>query len=206
MMEKWKELCGKIGKDRFLILIIGGLLLLVITYPLPSGSDGKNGQNGTGKNAVSQKSETAVSESGQEIKGSSDYTAKTEARLAEILSNISGAGKVKVFISFGDYGTNVVEKDVSYTRNNEDRSGTDIQNTSTVNTENTETTIYTSDENGNEVPFVRKIMTPKVEGVLIVAEGGENQKVRGEMKEAIMALFGIEEHKIKVVKMKGEER
>ena len=36
MMEKWKQLCGKIGKDRFLILIIGGLLLLVITYPLPS--------------------------------------------------------------------------------------------------------------------------------------------------------------------------
>ena len=31
MMEKWKQLCGKIGKDRFLILIIGGLLLLVIT-------------------------------------------------------------------------------------------------------------------------------------------------------------------------------
>lgn len=206
MMEKWKELCGKIGKDRFLILIIGGLLLLVITYPLPSGSDGKNGQNGTGKTAVSQKSETAVPESGQEIKGSSDYAAKTEARLAEILSNVSGAGKVKVFISFGDYGTNVVEKDVSYTRNNEDRSGTDIQNTSTVNTENTETTVYTADENGNEVPFVRKIMTPKVEGVLVVAEGGENQKVRGEMKEAIMALFGIEEHKIKVVKMKGEER
>lgn len=206
MMEKWKELCGKIGKDRFLILIIGGLLLLVITYPLPSGSDGKSGQNGTGKNAVSQKSETAAPESGQEIKGSGDYAAKTEARLAEILSNVSGAGKVKVFISFGDYGTNVVEKDVSYTRNNEDRSGTDIQNTSTVNTENTETTVYTSDENGNEVPFVRKIMTPKVEGVLVVAEGGENQKVRGEMKEAIMALFGIEEHKIKVVKMKGEER
>ncbi|MBD5542282.1 MAG: stage III sporulation protein AG [Lachnospiraceae bacterium] len=206
MMEKWKELCGKIGKDRFLILIIGGLLLLVITYPLPSGSDGKSRQNGTGKNTVSQKSETAVSESGQEIKGLNDYGAKTEARLAEILSNVSGAGKVKVFISFGDYGTNVVEKDVSYTRSNEDRSGTDIQNTSTVNTENTETTIYTSDENGNDVPFVRKIMTPKVEGVFVVAEGGENQKVRDEMKEAIMALFGIEEHKIKVVKMKGEER
>lgn len=205
-MEKWKELCGKIGKDRFLILIIGGLLLLVITYPLPSGADGKNGQNGTGKNAVSQKNETAVLESGQEIKGQNDYTAKTEARLAEILSNVSGAGKVKVFISFGDYGTNIVEKDVSYTRNNEDRSGTDIQNTTSVNTENTETTVYTADEDGNEVPFVRKIMTPKVEGVFIVAEGGENQKVREEMKEAIMALFGIEEHKIKVVKMKGEER
>lgn len=205
-MEKWKELCGKIGKDRFLILIIGGLLLLVITYPLPSGNDGMSGQKGTEKSTASQKNETTVLESGQEIKGESDYATRMEARLAKILSNVSGAGKVEVFISFGDYGTNVVEKDVSYTRNNEDRNSADAQNTSAVNTENTETTVYTADENGNEVPFVRKMMTPKVEGVFIVAEGGNNQTVRGEMKEAIMALFGIEEHKIKVVKMKGEER
>lgn len=205
-MEKWKELCGKIGKDRFLILIIGGLLLLVITYPLPSGNEGKTGQKGSEKGITARENETAVLESGQEIKGENDYTTKMEARLARILSDVSGAGKVEVFISFGDYGTNVVEKDVSYTRNNEDRNGADAQNTSAVNTENTEATVYTADENGNEVPFVRKMMTPKVEGVFIVAEGGNNQMVRGEMKEAIMALFGIEEHKIKVVKMKGEER
>lgn len=205
-MEKWKELCGKIGKDRFLILIIGGLLILVITYPLPSGNGGKGGQNGSGNSTETGKNETVVLESGHEARGESDYATRMEARLGEILSEVSGAGKVKVFISFGDYGTNVVEKDVSYTRNNEDRNGGDAQNTSAVNTENTETTVYTSDENGNEVPFVRKIMTPKVEGVFVVAEGGNNQAVRGEMKEAIMALFGIEEHKIKVVKMKGEER
>lgn len=205
-MEKWKELCGKIGKDRFLILIIGGLLLLVITYPLPSGADGGRGQKGTEKTTVSQGTGNIVTESGKEKKGQDGDMTDMEARLSEILSSVSGAGQVKVFISFGDYGTNVVEKDVSYTRNNEDRSGTDTQNTSTVNTENAETTVYTADENGNEVPFIRKIMTPKVEGVFIVAEGGENQKVREEMKEAIMALFGIEEHKIKVVKMKGEER
>ena len=53
---------------------------------------------------------------------------------------------------------------------------------------------------------MNKITAPKVSGVLVVAQGGGNETIQQEMKEAIMALFGIEEHKIKVVKMKGEER
>ncbi len=206
-MEKWKQLCGKIGKDRFLILIIGGLLLLVITYPLPSDTakgdadQEKNVQNiSSGRSGASSEEErmTAVREN--------DYIDKMEYRLSQILSNIYGAGKVKVFISLSDYGISVVEKDVSYTRNNEEKEGGDLQDTVTLLTENSEETVYTADENGNEVPFINKITVPKVEGVLVVAEGGGNQSVAQEMKEAIMALFGIEEHKIKVVKMKGEER
>lgn len=208
MMEKWKQLCGKIGKDRFLILIIGGLLLLVITYPLPSSSKKEGGGTGKGGNTGVTKTADASSGSNNASRTDTktDYTKETEARLAGVLSNINGAGKVQVFLSFSDFGMSVVEKDVSYTRNNEDRRGEDTQNTSVLNTENSEETIYTTDESGNKVPFVNKITTPRVSGVLVVAQGGGNENIQKEMKEAIMALFGIEEHKIKVVKMKGEER
>lgn len=207
MMEKWKQLCGKIGKDRFLILIIGGLLLLVITYPLPSQTKKDAGQvQSAGRSGEAGTAGALTENSTLETGTGTDYTEKTEARLAGILSNISGAGKVQVFLSFSDFGMSVVEKDVSYTRNNEERKGGDTQDTSVLNTENSEETIFTTDESGNEVPFVNKITAPKVSGVLVVAQGGGNEKVQQEMKEAIMALFGIEEHKIKVVKMKGEER
>lgn len=208
MMEKWKQLCGKIGKDRFLILIIGGLLLLVITYPLPSSSKKESGGTGKGGNTGVTKTVDASSGSNNALRTDTetDYTKETEARLAGVLSNINGAGKVQVFLSFSDFGMSVVEKDVSYTRNNEDRRGESTQNTSVLNTENSEETIYTTNESGNKVPFVNKITTPRVSGVLVVAQGGGNENIQKEMKEAIMALFGIEEHKIKVVKMKGEER
>lgn len=207
MMEKWKQLCGKIGKDRFLILIIGGLLLLVITYPLPSQTKKDAGQTLSAGGGREAGAAGALTENSTLKTGTgADYTEKTEARLAGILSNINGAGKVQVFLSFSDFGMSVVEKDVSYTRNNEERKGGDAQDTSVLNTENSEETIFTTDESGNEVPFVNKITAPKVSGVLVVAQGGGNEKVQQEMKEAIMALFGIEEHKIKVVKMKGEER
>lgn len=205
-MEKWKQLCGKIGKDRFLILIIGGLLLLVITYPLPSGTKGEADQDKTIQNISSRTSGSTSDSQKAAVAGEDNYIDKMESRLSRVLSSIYGAGKVKVFISLSDYGTSVVEKDVSYTRNNEEKEGGDLQNTVTLITENSEETVYTADEKGNDVPFINKITAPKVEGVLVVAEGGGNQSVVQEMKEAIMALFEIEEHKIKVVKMKGEER
>lgn len=203
-MEKWKGICEKIGKDRFIILIIGGLLLLVITYPLPSDSD-KSGQKTTG---ASQGSGTAVSTSLQSTVSDSpsDYETRLEKRLEKVLSTIDGAGNVKVFITLSDYGRYVVEKDITYVRDNEERNGTDQQNVSILTMENGETTVYTADENGEQVPFVRQQILPNVQGVLVVAQGGMNETVAKEMKEAIMALFGIDEHKIKVVKMKGEER
>ena len=203
-MEKWKGICEKIGKDRFIILIIGGLLLLVITYPLPSDSD-KSGQKTTG---ATKGSGSTVSASVQNTVSSSasDYETRLENRLEKVLSSIDGAGNVKVFITFSDNGRYVVEKDITYVRDNEERNGGGEQNVSILTTENGETTIYTADENGEQVPFVRQQILPSVQGVLVVTQGGRNETVAKEMKEAIMALFGIDEHKIKVVKMKGEER
>ncbi len=42
---------------------------------------------------------------------------------------------------------------------------------------------------------------PEVEGVLVVSQGGDNSSVNLAITEAIQALFGIDVHKIKIVKM-----
>ena len=41
----------------------------------------------------------------------------------------------------------------------------------------------------------------QVKGVLIVAEGISDAKVQTEIYEAVMALFGIDMHKIKIIEM-----
>lgn len=43
--------------------------------------------------------------------------------------------------------------------------------------------------------------TPKVTGVLIAAEGADNSVVVRNIQQAVMALFQIEAHKIRVMKM-----
>ena len=44
-------------------------------------------------------------------------------------------------------------------------------------------------------------LEPEIQGVVVVAEGGDNPVVVQNITEAVMALFGVEVHKIKVMKM-----
>lgn len=43
---------------------------------------------------------------------------------------------------------------------------------------------------------------PEVEGVLIIVKGGDDAKIKSEITDAAKVLFGLEAHKIKVMKMK----
>ena len=64
-----------------------------------------------------------------------------------------------------------------------------------------EETVYEKDENGNQVPYVVKELEPEIAGVLIVAEGGGDPVTVNNITEAVMSLFDIDAHKIKVMKM-----
>ena len=50
-----------------------------------------------------------------------------------------------------------------------------------------------------------KEKSPIVEGVTVVAQGGGNAEVQKNISDVIQALFGVEAHKIIVVKMKQVE-
>ena len=43
---------------------------------------------------------------------------------------------------------------------------------------------------------------PEVRGVLVIAQGADDLSIVEEIKEAAMALFHLDAHKIKVMKMK----
>ena len=64
-----------------------------------------------------------------------------------------------------------------------------------------ENTVYEKNGSGQEKPYVSETMEPEVSGVLVVAEGGDDPVTVREITEAVQALFGIEAHKIKVMKM-----
>ena len=102
-----------------------------------------------------------------------------------------------------DVGSTVVEKDFSYRRNN-DSKDEGKSTTSSAEYEDKQDTVYTVDENGNEVPYVTKQILPSIEGILIVTQGGDNVKVKKQMKEAVLSLFELDEHKIAIVKMKSK--
>ncbi len=182
--KKWK-------KDQWLIVFFAGVLLLVIA--IPTGSN-KN------HNVESSKTISKVTQKDEQIQDIS-YEEQLERRLEEILKNVNGVGLVQVMITLKDNGEAVVEKDkeASYQTVDNTEDGTQ-----TIQQQTSETTVYENqtDQGG---PFIARETTPEIEGVLVVAQGGDNAVVVQNISEAIQALFNIEVHKIKIVKMNMQE-
>ena len=176
-------------KNTWLILGIFGVLLLVIA--LPADTAEKPELN------LSQAKNADVEASGGTTAEYDDDTAtELERRLEETLSLIDGAGKVRVMITLKDTGEKVVEKDVS----RRDDTGTD----GAQNTDLSQSSVY--EKNGSaEIPYISNELTPQVEGVLVVAQGGGNSMVKQNILQSVMALFPLEAHKITIVKMSMQE-
>ena len=94
---------------------------------------------------------------------------------------------------------NYLEKDVSPKFDTFNSIAKD-NNVNTTDLSDEETTVYQNSQEGDN-PYVKKVLAPKVKGVVVCAQGGGNAAIMKNITEAIQALFGIDVHKIKVIKM-----
>lgn len=169
----------KIKKDKWLIILLVGLLLVVIAMPV---SDIKSDQ--TQDEQQMQKAENASEDT---------YADALETRLENALAKVEGVGNVKVMITLASSSEKVVEKDQEMTSEvQEGENGG-------KNTSSSETAVY-ANGNGEETPYVKLELSPRIEGVLVIADGGDNAIVIENITEAVQALFGVDTHKIKVMK------
>ena len=187
-MQKIKE--KKLKRSDWLILVLAGILILIIALPTD-----------TKEKKQAEKSKENISKENNTMEASKD---EIERKLEDILEKIDGAGDVKVMITYQDSGTQVVEKDKNTSENSLEESDSTGGVRSTQEQQLQESTVYEEADAGN-TPFVSKELLPKVEGILIVASGGDNQKVKQNISEAVLALFQVEAHRIKIVKMSGLE-
>ena len=187
-MQKIKE--KKLQRSDWLILVLAGILILIIALPTD-----------TKEKKQAEEAKENISKENNTMEASKD---EIERKLEDILEKIDGAGDVKVMITYQDSGTQVVEKDKNTSENSLEESDSTGGVRSTKEQQLQESTVYEEADAGN-TPFVSKELLPKVEGILIVASGGDNQKVKQNISEAVLALFQVEAHRIKIVKMSGLE-
>lgn len=187
-MQKIKE--KKLKRSDWLILVLAGILILIIALPTD-----------TKEKKQAEEAKENISKENNTMEASKD---EIERKLEDILEKIDGAGDVKVMITYQDSGTQVVEKDKNTSENSLEESDSTGGVRSTKEQQLQESTVYGEADAGN-TPFVSKELLPKVEGILIVASGGDNQKVKQNISEAVLALFQVEAHRIKIVKMSGLE-
>lgn len=221
MGEFWEKITGSIGasgleppkwfrRDNLLILVLLGVLLFIVALPVkkedPAAKD-------TGMEITEQYNAGILTSSGQQnvaqqetvdvgtwavtADSTEEYAAYLEGKLKKMLESVRGVGEVEVMITLESSEERIVEKDMTA-----ERSQTEEQDsaggTRTVSSSNTGyQTVYQEGSQGS--PFVVKTITPKVEGVLVVAEGAGKGNMTGEITQVVQALFGVEAHKVKVL-------
>ena len=201
--KKWKEWIAGIRsgdklpkKNQLLILLLSGILLLVIVFPVPDSGAGDSAAGSTG----SLSADSTAADAAADTSGTGEYEAYLEEKTAQTLRQVSGVGEVTVMITLKSGGQKIIEKDQSntvQTTEEEDSSG----GTRAVEDQSSDkTSIYTQRADGSSAPYVSKELSPEIEGVVVIADGGDDAVVIQNITEAVQALFGVEAHKIKIMK------
>ena len=221
MGEFWEKITGSIGaggleppkwfrRDNLLILVLLGVLLFIVALPVkkedPAATDTETEiteqynagiLTSSGQQNVAQQDTVDVGTQAVTAGSTEEYAVYLEGKLKKMLESVRGVGKVEVMITLESSEERIVEKDMTA-----ERSQTEEQDsaggTRTVSSSNTGyQTVYQEGSQGS--PFVVKTLTPKVEGVLVVAEGAGKGNMTGEITQIAQALFGVEAHKVKVL-------
>ena len=203
-LAKWKK---KLTKENMAVVALLGLLLMVIAIPADrfSGDVQENAGKDTREGTLTAQEGMETGEAadgGDAASGGEGYAKRMEEELQELLSAMEGVGEVKVMITIRDSGEQVVEKDVpsesGWVSETDSAGGT----RESESARQEESTVYITDSEGNRTPYISQTTQPEIEGVTVVAQGGGDALIQKNITEVIQALFDIEAHKIKVVKMK----
>ncbi len=178
----------QLSKDKLLLILLGGVLLVIISLPVKEKNEADNTVD--------------ARDTGEAIEYSdiSDYTTELEERLAAILSQVDGAGKVVVLITFKDSGEAIVKSDLTENTKTDGITG-DGERLGEKKRE--EKVVFSKKSDGSLTPYVTKTIYPEISGVLVLAQGASDTGVTVRLTEAVSAVLGIEINKIKVMKMEG---
>ena len=180
-MKKITEIFSKdeIKKLKPLMFLAGVCVLALIVITLmPSGKS----------------EEKSVSANKTEEQTTENEKKDLESKLTEILSKIDGAGDVDVLITFKSseeivpaYNSNTTTE----TTKEQDSSGG--ERTTTSSTENK--TLITSNSND---PIVLKTSEAELKGVIVVASGASDPKVKETLYKAVQTSLQISGHQVEI--------
>lgn len=199
LKEKFQSLIksedGKSKKnlENAIVFVIILVVTIIIINTIWGGNESKKEEKATQDNSVQ-----LVNSDVESVETSGD----TEKSIKQILSKINGVGKVEVLITYSESSQVVAmynEKNNESQTKEEDKSG----GTRTIQENTTDKEIVYKEENGKKVPVTEKVVMPKMEGALIVAEGANNAEVKTNIIQAVEALTGLATHKIQVLEMKS---
>nr|WP_092067323.1 hypothetical protein [Dendrosporobacter quercicolus]NSL46524.1 hypothetical protein [Dendrosporobacter quercicolus DSM 1736]SDL54225.1 stage III sporulation protein AG [Dendrosporobacter quercicolus] len=126
------------------------------------------------------------------------YEEDLEAKLANILSRVKGAGTVAVSVTLDNGSIQEHAKNITKeTRTVQEKDTAGGIRTTTETKESQQ--ILLSKANGADHPVMVREIKPSVKGVLVIAEGAADSNVKANLMRAVEAGLGLPSYKITVL-------
>lgn len=193
LVEKIKSMTESKNKKKLIensvIAIIIGIILIITAGTFFGGG----GKKGTEEKQQESKGTELVSK--QLIQEDSSSIQK---EMEAILSQVAGAGKVDVMITYETGKESVPATNVKRNDNStqeKDTSG----GTRDITQNDFESNVVYEEGQGTKKPIILKEIQPKVKGVVIIADGADNPVVKENLCNAAKVLLDVEMHKIEVL-------
>ena len=124
-----------------------------------------------------------------------DYCIYLEEKVSEIIKSIDGAGETKVMITLSE------TTEYIYATNNKDL----LKKNNNSNDSTYENDYVIIEKDDNDTGLLIKTIEPKIRGVAIVCEGGDNTTVQNQIYSAVSAVLNISISRISISKLKHME-
>ena len=126
-----------------------------------------------------------------------DYEEQYKKEIKEAITAIAGVKDAIVYVNIEGSEKKVYEKNQSQTIQKTEEKDTQGGNRNVEETSNEETVVLVP--NGDkQVPIVVETMKPKIVGVLVVAKGAEDIKVKTMIVEAVTRALDVPSHRVSV--------
>lgn len=183
-----------------LIVFIVLLVITVIAINVILGDDSKSKhQKNDSLNSSYKQLANETQNSSSNISDNSEYN--LEEKLEDILSKVSGIGQVKVLITYSETSETVPMYNEKTTESTTQETDTNGGVRTIQQSDSSKEVVYEEETNG-KVPITKKVILPKVEGAIVIAEGANNTNIKVNIIDAVSAVTGLPTHKIQVFEMK----
>lgn len=187
----------------FLVILAIGIAFMLISNLFQTGSSGNKEAPVLG--SVNSEEKDAAVFGQKKVEGSgemADYEATYENQLKETLEHIVGVEDVTVMINLDATETKILEKNTvvqSQQTDEVDREGGKRK----VEDMSRDEQVVIVRNGEQETPIVLKTKKPEIRGVLVVAKGAENLKVKQMVIEAVTRVLDVPNHRVSVLPKKN---
>lgn len=202
LFDSFKKLSGRIAElfktsdkkklvENIIIVLILGIIIIIAGSSIFRS-----------KGTAESKAKQLPSGTNQAEEVSAQTSDMLVAELEKILSQIEGAGRVSVMITYVSDEEKVPAYDTKR-KDNETQEKDSNGGTRNIKEYDIETSVvYEQEGSGTKFPVILKKLKPAVKGVLVVADGAGDQEVKEKLSRAIQTLMDAPPHKVQVFERK----